>query len=154
MPEEKKFIIDEDWKAQVQAEKEAAAKKVVGEPAGDDVASAGCDQATEPASTAGPKVGEVQEPAMPPASIETLITTLATETLVALGQMPHPMTGKAQLHRHEAQYLIDTLDVLRQKTQGNLTADEQQLLDTVLHQLRIVFVEITSRPTSTAARQD
>jgi hypothetical protein len=59
----------------------------------------------------------------------------------ALGQIPHPATGQAHVHRHQAQYLIDTIDVLRQKTTGNLTPDEQQMIDSVLHQLRMLFLE-------------
>ena len=75
-----------------------------------------------------------------------LVSTLATETLAALGQFPHPVTGKAELHRNQAQYLIDTLDMLRQKSQGNLTPAEQQLIESVLHQLRMVFVAVANQP--------
>ena len=127
---EKKLIIDEDWKSQVQAEKEAAAKV---EPA-----SAGGQHAASSASEVPRSSGDIQ---MPPASLELLITTLATEALVALGQVPHPATGEAHVHRNQAQYLIDTIDVVRQKTKGNLTPDEQQMIDSVLHQLRMVFLE-------------
>jgi hypothetical protein len=125
MADEKKIIIDEDWKAQVQAEKEAAAKpQPAGEPGGD-------------AASTAPS-GDVP---MPPASIELLLTMLATEALVALGQMPHPATGQVQVHPNQAKYLIDTIDVLKEKTKGNLTPGEQQLIDTLLHQLRIVYVD-------------
>jgi hypothetical protein len=80
-----------------------------------------------------------------------LVTTLATETLVAMGQVPHPVTGKAELHRTHAQYLIDTLDVLRQKTKGNLTPAEQELIDGVVHQLRMVFVTVANEPAPTGS---
>ena len=101
MPDEKKIIIDEGWKAQVQAEKEAAVKSAAGEPA-----SVG-------GSNADAKTAEqhVADPQMPPASFEMLVTSLATEALAALGQFPHPVTGKTEVHRNQAQYLIDTLDV-------------------------------------------
>lgn len=140
MPEEKKIIIDEDWKAQVHAEKEAAAKQTPGEPA-----SAGGNKPTGAASSTD------QDPALPPASFEMLVTTLATEALVALGQVPHPITGKAELHRNHAQYLIDTLDVLRQKCQGNLTPAEGQLIESVLHQVRMVFIAVANEPASAAS---
>jgi hypothetical protein len=134
MPDEKKIIVDEDWKAQVQAEKEAA-KQQTREP------DAGETKAAEPNAGA-----EHQDPPMPPASFEMLVSTLAAETLAALGQFPHPVTGKAELHRNQAQYLIDTLDMLRQKSQGNLTPAEQQLVESVLHQLRMVFVAVANQP--------
>ena len=129
MSDEKKLIIDEDWKSQVQAEKEEAAKS---------------KPATAPDSAAGgpDDVGDVP---MPPASFELLLTMLATEALVALGQVPHPATGQAHVHRNQATYLIDMLDVLREKTKGNLTPGEQQLIESLLHQLRIVFVETANQ---------
>jgi hypothetical protein len=127
MAHEKKIIIDEDWKAQVQAEKEAAAKS---KPA------AATDQ-PQPAAAAP---GEQHAP-MPPASLEMLFTMLATEAMVALGQIPHPVTGQPQADRAQAQYLIDLLDVLREKTKGNLETREQQVLETLLHELRMAFVQ-------------
>lgn len=129
MPDDKKIIIDEDWKSQVQAEKEQAAK-------------------AKPAAAApSAESSEAIDPPMPPASFELLLTTLATEALVALGQVPHPITGKAQTQRNQAKFLIDTVDVLREKTAGNLTDAEQQVLDSILHQLRMVFVQ-TAPPTA------
>jgi len=141
MSDEKKIIIDEDWKSQVQAEKEAAKQggpSPTGEPA-----SAGGPTATD--STSAPP----HDPPMPPASFEMLVTTLATEALVALGQVPHPATNKAELHRNHAQYIIDMLDVLRQKTKGNLAPAEQQLMDDVLHQMRMLFVAVANQPSAT-----
>jgi len=131
MAEVKKIIIDEDWKSQVEAEKEAAAK------AKSDPATA---QGTEQES---PAQGD---PQMPPASLDLLVTSLATEALVALGQVPHPISGKVESQRNLAKYLIDTLDMLKQKTAGNLSQSEQQVLDTVLHQLQMVFVQTASEP--------
>lgn len=123
MPDDKKLIIDEDWKSQVEAEKrqpqpeaEAAAERPSAEAAKHDVP-------------------------MPPASLELLLTMLATEALMALGHVPNPITGRVETHRNQATYLIDTIDMLRQKTTGNLTSDEQLLIDTLLHQLRLAFVE-------------
>ena len=125
MADEKKIIIDEDWKAQVQAEKEAAAKS---------------RPADAPTSAAGADPHDLGDVPMPPASLEMLLSMLATEALVALGEVPHPATEKVQLQPNQAKYLIDTIDVLRQKTKGNLTTTEQQIIDSLLHQLRMVFL--------------
>jgi hypothetical protein len=137
MADEKKIIIDEDWKAQVQAEKEAAAKEAT---------------QAHPAEASGAAAGPArQEPMgdvpMPPASLELLLTMLATEALVALGQMPHPASGQVQVQPNQAKYLIDTIEVIKDKTKGNLTAGEQQLMETLLHQLRIVYVDTAGAPT-------
>jgi len=131
MADEKKIIIDEDWKSQVQAEKEAAKQ-----------------QATQPAAAQQP-AGAKDVP-MPPASLEMLLTTLVTEAMISLGQVPHPLTGETVFQPQQAKYLIDTIDVLREKTKGNATADETQLMDHLLHQLRMAYVELTTaRPTGT-----
>ena len=136
MTDDKKLIIDEDWKSQVQAEKEAAARSRNSEaPKGGGTA----DQY------------DLDDAPMPPASLELLLTTLATEALVALGEVPHPATGKVQYLPHQAKYLIDTIDVLRQKTTGNLTAPEQQTIDSLLHQLRMIFVEKLNQSQPAAA---
>ena len=147
MPDDKKLIIDEDWKTQVQAEKEAAAKKKT--PASDDAgepALAGGDKPPAPAPDP-----DDHDPPMPPASFEMLVSTLATETLAALGQFPHPATGKSEVFANQAQYLIDTLDVLRQKCKGNLTTAEQEMIESVLHQLRMVFVAVANHQRSGSA---
>ena len=133
---EKKLIIDEDWKSQVQAEKEQAAKPATP------------DESAASTGKSAPAPDDLGDMPMPPASLELLLTTLATEALVALGQVPHPATGQAQFHPQQAQYLIDTIDVLKQKTKGNLTPDEQQMFDGLLHQLRMVFIEIGGVPQS------
>jgi Domain of unknown function (DUF1844) len=135
MPDEKKIIIDEDWKSQVQREKEQAAK----------APQAGASD------TAAERPGRAAEAAMPPASLEMLLTMLATEALMALGQMPHPMTGEFHLDRNQAKYLIDMIEMLSDKTKGNLTAPEEQLIENVLHQMRLVFVETGSQPAPTAS---
>jgi hypothetical protein len=130
MPDEKKIIVDEDWKAQVQAEKAKAAKT----------------EGERPSKTAAPDQAHASDMPMPPASLELLLTMLATEALVALGQIPHPATGQVQIQRNQAQYLIDMVHMLREKTKGNLTPNEQQLIETLLHQLRLVFVDTGDHP--------
>jgi hypothetical protein len=140
MADDKKIIIDEDWKAQVQAEKEQAAKAKASEPASGGPASAG-----EAAGATTEREPHDHDPPMPPASFEMLLSTLATEALVALGAVPHPVTGHQHAQPNQARFLIDTLDVLKQKTKGNLSPAEEQLLESLLHQLRMVFVELTNR---------
>jgi hypothetical protein len=138
MADEKKIIIDEDWKSQVQAEKEAAAK---------------ARPADEPSGVAegAPPQGDAGDSPMPAASLELLLTMLATEALVALGQMPHPATGQVQVHPSQAKYLIDTIEVLKAKTEGNLTPGEQQLMEMLLHQLRMVYVDTAGAASSDAS---
>ncbi|HEX4413982.1 MAG TPA: DUF1844 domain-containing protein [Lacipirellulaceae bacterium] len=135
MSDEKKIIIDEDWKSQVLAEKEAATKPAAPE-------------SLKPPAAADGAFGGEQDPQMPPASFEMLVTTLATEALMAMGQIPHPVTNEVVLRRNQAQYLIDTLDLLREKTKNNLSPQEQKLIEAVLHQARMVFIAVTNEQTN------
>jgi hypothetical protein len=130
MADEKKLIIDEDWKSQVAAEKRQAQTQSAAKPA-----EGGASSASE-----APGPADLKDVPMPPASLELLLTMLGTEALTAMGHLPHPATGKVHVHHGQAKYLIDTIDVLREKTKGNLTADEQELLEGILHQLRMAFV--------------
>lgn len=121
-----KIIIDEDWKAQVEAEKEAAKKG----PAAREPSAA---EATSGSATD-------DDPPLPPASFSMLVSSLATEAMMALGQLPHPVTGQVTPRHNQAKYLIDTLDMLREKTLGNVSAEESAGVEELLHQLRMAFV--------------
>jgi hypothetical protein len=77
---------------------------------------------------------------MPPASLVFLCTTLATQTMIALGQVPNPITGKTDLRIKQAKHYIDTLGMLEEKTAGNRTPDESALFSDLLHQLRMAYV--------------
>lgn len=109
--DEPRIIVDDDWKAQVQREKEQL------------------DQNPDQ-----------QLPEMPEASFGLLVTTLTTQALAALGFIVDPVTGKGDADRPMAKHFVDTLGVLQEKTIGNLTSEESHLLDQSLHQLRMAYI--------------
>ena len=69
-----------------------------------------------------------------------LINAMAQPALLYLGEIPHPATGKPTLDLEGARLQIDMLDLLRVKCRGNLTPQEDNLLESVLHQLRMRYV--------------
>ncbi len=73
------------------------------------------------------------------------LMSLSTEALVHLGEMADPSSGQEQRDLAMAQQLIDILGMLRDKTRGNLDHDEQALLDAILFDLRMKYVEIARR---------
>lgn len=81
---------------------------------------------------------------MPPATFEFLIHTLFTQALMALGRIPNPITNKAVKNVATAKHFIDTLQMLEEKTRGNLSSDERKLLEEIQHQLRTLYVEACS----------
>ena len=75
---------------------------------------------------------------MPPATLDFLVHTLFTQALMALGRIPNPITKQAITNIPTAKHFID---MLGQKTAGNLSTDEKRLLEEVQHQLRTMYVE-------------
>jgi hypothetical protein len=120
------IIVDEDWKARVQAEKEATS------PPG-----------AAPSADAAPDAASAEDdPVLPPPSLEFLFQSLAMQAMMGLGLMPNPASGKTEPRPNFAGHLIDTLDLLLAKTAGNRTEAETALLEALLHQLRMAFVSV------------
>ena len=143
MAEEKKIYVDEDWKEQVQAEKEEAQKKAEAAKAEGQPAEAE-GQAAEPGSEPGegPETEAPKNVKWPEPSLQLLATSLASQAMVTLGVLPHPITKKHEADLGQAKHLIDTLDLLMQKTEGNRTEQETRDLDGMLHELRMAFVAV------------
>jgi hypothetical protein len=81
---------------------------------------------------------------MPPASFVTLLQSLLTQIYLYLGEYA-PRGGEPMLNLDMAKHLVDTLGMLEEKTKGNLTPDEQRLLDTALHETRMRYVNVASQ---------
>lgn len=75
-----------------------------------------------------------------PASFVNFLSTLATNAAAALGAVPHPATGKRSLDLDTGKYWLDVLAMVKDKTNGNLHAQESQLLDGLLADLRMQYV--------------
>jgi hypothetical protein len=133
----KKIIIDEDWKAKVEAEREALKKK---------------EEAT---ATGGPTEKPAPEArrSPPPASLAVLITSLALQAMMSLGLVADPTSGPPQPDLDQARHLIDMLQMLEDKTAGNRTPDESRLLEGTLHDLRMAYVTVESRPVASAPKE-
>lgn len=74
-------------------------------------------------------------------SFPLFISGLGMQALVALGEMENPITKKKETDLNQARYLIDILQILQEKTSNNATDEEKQMLDGLLYQLRMVYVE-------------
>ncbi|WP_456433126.1 DUF1844 domain-containing protein [Thermosulfuriphilus sp.] len=81
------------------------------------------------------------ETVLPPVNFSTFILSLSTSALVHLGELPEPETGEKKINIELARHAIDTLAMLKEKTKGNLTKDEEALLDHILYDLRLKFVK-------------
>ena len=82
-----------------------------------------------------------------PANFATLVSYLSTTAMFQLGLLPGPGGERIPADFPNARRTIDLLEVLQQKTQGNLTEDEAKMLEEVLYELRLSFVETSQRQT-------
>lgn len=117
----KKIIIDEDWKQEAQQEKESLEAQLEQEK-------------------------RTKTPAIPTASFEVLINSLAMPAMLNLGMISMP-NHKPNLS--EAKFYIDLLEVVEQKTKGNLEVNEHNTLTALLYELRMAFVSVTNQNTTT-----
>ena len=115
--EEKKIIIDEDWKNKAQKEKETLK-----------------DTQESPQQ-------EKEQRQLPPGDFNSLVSMLATQAMFAMGFIATEKDKEPQKDLMLAKFNIDMLESLEQKTKGNLTEQEQKLLTGALSQLRMGFVE-------------
>ena len=125
---------DEEWKQQVKADDAALDEAMNSEASSDDAPS------TEDAAASG-----AESQPMPPPTFEVLVSMFSTQAMVALGLIPNPATGKAEVLPDLAKHFIDMLSVLETKTAGNLEPHEKTLLDSSLHQLRMTYVQATKK---------
>ncbi|MHC4975012.1 MAG: DUF1844 domain-containing protein [Planctomycetota bacterium] len=126
-----KIVVDSDWKAEAQAEKEKLKQ-----------------QESEQEASGAPKPGE-----LPEANFMSIVRMMATQALMYLGAFPDPQTGQAILAPEYAQYHIDLLGVLEEKTQGNLSDDESKEVAELLRELRQRFVEIMGSVSEAMAKE-
>ena len=95
----------------------------------------GARQHAQPRS--GEKAAEEEEPSI---DFPSFLLSMATSALVHMGEVADPATGRPAENLPAARQTIDILTILREKTQGNLSADEQRLLDGLLYELRLKFL--------------
>jgi len=122
--EEKKIIVDEDWKAEAQKEKEILAAQEEAEK----------EKAQEEKQARGP---------LPQGNFAALISMLTTQALFALGLLHVKGQKEREPDLELAKYNIDMLEILEEKTKGNLTKEEETVLANTLNELRMGYVKVS-----------
>ena len=123
--EEKKIIVDDDWKTEAKKEKEVLAAQEEVE-----------KKEAESQKHQGP---------LPPGNFAALVSMLVTQALFALGlvAVEGDQDQKKEPDLALAKYNIDMLETLEEKTKGNLSEEEQKILENMLGQVRMAYVKIT-----------
>ena len=121
--QEKKIIVDEDWKQEAQKEKEVLA------------AQEETEKKDEPEE-------EKSHGPLPEGNFAALISMLTTQALFAMGLLQMKGQEERKPDLELAKYNIDMLQVLEEKTKGNLTEEEEAVLVNTLNELRMGYVKI------------
>ncbi len=121
--EEKKIIVDEDWKAEAQKEKEILAAQEEAEK----------EEKQEEKQTRGP---------LPEGNFAALVSMLTTQALFALGLLQVKGQEEKEPDLEMAKYNIDILETIQEKTKGNLTKEEETVLTNTLSELRMGYVRV------------
>ncbi len=121
--EEKKIIVDDDWKQQAQKEKEVL-------------------ETQEKAEKEQAAKQEGKRESLPPGDFAALISMLTTQALFALGLIKVEGQDERAPDLAVAKYSVDMLETLQEKTKGNLTEEEETVLESTLGQVRMAYVKV------------
>ena len=136
MADEIRKKVDESWKEQAEREKHAVGGS---QPPPTQAATPSPAEAPATSKEALSKEALSKEEA-PQARFDLFVSGLAMEALIALGDVPHPVTRKQTANFKQAKYLIDVLGIIEEKTRNNLSVEEDQLLKDALYQLRMRYL--------------
>ena len=88
-----------------------------------------------------PKKTETETPPLPEVNFSSLILSLSSTAFLHFGEIPDPGTGEKKKDLALAKHAIDTVAMLKEKTEGNLTEEEKQFIENILTDLRWHFVK-------------
>ena len=138
IPQQKR--VDESWKERAEQEKQQLDRQASqASPAAPGIQPPGRLPETPEAAT------EPREE-LPEARFDLFVSGLAMEALIALGDVPHPVTKKQAANLPHARYLIDVVGILEEKTRGNLSVEEDRLMKDILYQLRMRYMAKAGGP--------
>lgn len=90
---------------------------------------------------------------IPEASFSSLVLFLTTIASQHLGVVKNPLTDKVEKNLELAKYTIDSLDMLREKTKGNLTKEEEELLESIINSLKLSYARESKKDNSTGSKE-
>ncbi len=84
-------------------------------------------------------------PSVPKLDFVTFILSISSAALMGLGLTPKPGSQKLEVNLELAKQNIDLLELIKEKTKNNLTKEEEKLLDNILYETRMKFIEVKGK---------
>ena len=78
-------------------------------------------------------------------TFSTFILSLTTSVLLNMGELPDPLTNQKQVNLPLAKQTISLIEMLKEKTKGNLAGEEESLMDQVLYDLRVKYIKASKK---------
>ncbi len=104
-------------------------------------AAQGAEQKTQSAGGSH----DAKEEALPEINFSTFVISLSTQALMHLGEIANPISEKVEIDVPVAKQMIDILAMLKDKSRGNLNASEDRLMEDILFDLRMKYVEAVKK---------
>jgi len=133
MPDKKDFII-KDKRMFAEGDPDQETKEETAKPSKEEAKASESQEAPAPEE-------DKTDFQLPKINFATFIFSLNSSVLVQLGLIDDPATGKKTKNLPLAKQTIDILGMLEEKTQGNLTKDEETMLKNILYDLRMIYVK-------------
>ncbi len=142
MEETPKKKVDESWKERVEKKRVIESKKIEESDKGKADSQRSKDKEPQEETPALEESGGEYEshPREAEASFSMFLSGLGMQALMCLGEIPNPVTNKKEKNLNQAKYIIDTIGMLKEKTGGNLTGEEANMIDSILYELHRKYV--------------
>jgi hypothetical protein len=88
---------------------------------------------------------QTSQASLPEINFSTFVISLSTQALMHLGEIANPLSGKSEIDVPDAKQMIDVIGMLQEKTRGNLDASEARLIEDLLFDLRMKYVEAVKK---------
>ncbi|MGH7816847.1 MAG: DUF1844 domain-containing protein [Candidatus Binatia bacterium] len=105
--------------------------------------------ADKPSDRQAAPTSEAHDEPLPEINFSTFVISLSTQALMHLGEIANPISGKIDADVPAAKQMIDMLGMIKEKTSGNLNANEERLIQDILFDLRMRYVEAVKKRSET-----
>ena len=131
----KEKYVDESWKEQASQEKDVLAEEPEQQASPEQISP------NDPVDKVQGSEGEAQQGQAVEINFLNYITSLGYQAMIFMGEIPNPVTNEVDKNLEQAKFLIDTLSMLREKTEGNLNEQEKTLLENSVYELQTKYVQ-------------